>query len=79
MMKNQEGITFEAAMKRLEEIVRSLEEGNAPLTESLSSFEEGIRLVKFCNGTLDKAEQTVKILLEKEDGAVTENDFSVNA
>ncbi len=74
-----EELTFEAAMQRLEKIVKTLEEGNAPLSESLAAFEEGIGLVKFCNASLDSAEQKVKILLEKEDGSISEEPFTVKA
>ena len=42
-------MTFEAAMARLEEIVRALEGGSAGLDASLGLFEEGISLVKLCN------------------------------
>ena len=48
MENKKDTMTFETALKRLEEIVHLLEEGNAPLTESLSVFEEGIKLVKLC-------------------------------
>ena len=68
-------ITFEAAMTRLEEIVRALEGGNAPLDTSLALFEEGVSLVKFCNQKLDAAEQKVKILQRGEDGTLTETDM----
>ena len=68
-------ITFEAAMARLEEIVRALEGGNAPLDTSLALFEEGISLVKFCNQKLDAAEQKVKILQRGENGEMTETDM----
>ena len=68
-------ITFEAAMTRLEEIVRALEGGNAPLDTSLALFEEGASLVKFCNQKLDAAEQKVKILQRGEDGTLTETDM----
>lgn len=79
-MDNQkETMTFEAALKRLEEIVRLLEEGNAPLSDSLSVFEEGIKLVKFCNGQLDGAEQRVKLLLENPDGTVKAEDFKAES
>ncbi len=61
-MENKE-LTFEAALARLEEIVRALDGGSAPLDESLSLFEEGVRLVKLCSGKLDGAEQRVKILI----------------
>ena len=68
-------ITFEAAMTRLEEIVRALEGGNAPLDTSLALFEEGVSLVKYCNQKLDAAEQKVKILQRGEDGTLTETDM----
>ena len=68
-------ITFEAAMTRLEEIVRALEGGHAPLDTSLALFEEGVSLVKFCNQKLDAAEQKVKILQRGEDGTLTETDM----
>ena len=72
-MENME-MTFEAALIRLEEIVRLLESGNAPLDESLSLFEEAVGLVKLCNSKLDCAEQKVKILVNGENG-LTEKDF----
>ena len=62
-------------MTRLEEIVRALEGGNAPLDTSLALFEEGVSLVKFCNQKLDAAEQKVKILQRGEDGTLTETDM----
>lgn len=75
MTDMKENMTFEAALHRLEEIVHILEEGNAPLEDSLSVFEEGIRLVKFCNERLDTAEQKVKLLLVGDDGSVSAEDF----
>lgn len=75
-MKNTEGQTFEGAISRLEEIVRSLENGDAPLDSSIALFEEGISLVKFCNSKLDNAEQRVKILVKGADGTITEQDFA---
>ena len=74
-MKLDENMTFEAAMTRLEEIVRLLESGNAPLDVSLSLYEEGVALVRLCNTRLDKAEQRVKILSFSENGEVQENDM----
>lgn len=71
-----EKISFEAAMARLEEIVRMLESGNAPLDTSLSLFEEGVFLVKLCNSKLDNAEQKVKILTANADGTMVERDMN---
>jgi len=72
--KNKEP-AFEQALARLEEIVRALDGGEAPLDESLALFEEGVSLVKLCSEKLDKAEQTVKILVRGEDGKAAEADF----
>ncbi len=62
-MDNSKDIAFEAALARLEEIVRALDGGAAPLDESLALFEEGVSLVKLCSAKLDSAEQKVKILV----------------
>lgn len=67
--------TFEAALARLEEIVHTLDSGDAPLDESLALFEEGVSLVKLCSNKLDTAEQKVKILVRGDDGKVAEQDF----
>ena len=50
---------FEQSLERLEEIVRHLEKGDLPLSESLSLFEEGTRLLGNCNQMLEEAEQQV--------------------
>ena len=68
-------ITFEQALARLEEIVRMLESGSAPLDKSLEYFEEGVRLVKMCNVQLDNVEQRIKILSKNDSGEMTESDF----
>ncbi|NLK40237.1 MAG: exodeoxyribonuclease VII small subunit [Clostridiales bacterium] len=68
--------TFESAISRLEEIVRTMEGGDVPLDSSIALFEEGIALVKLCNSKLDHAEQRVKILVKGEDGTLTEEDFA---
>lgn len=68
-------MTFEAAMARLEEIVRALEGGSAGLDASLGLFEEAISLVKLCNAKLEGAEQKVKLLAAGGDGTLVEKDF----
>jgi len=73
--KKAEVLTFEEALARLEKIVRSLEEGNVPLDNSLALFEEGTKLVRFCSEKIDAAEQKVKILTEK-NGEMVEDDFN---
>ena len=69
-------LTFEKAMDRLEEIVTLLESGDSPLDKSLSLFEEGVKLVKLCNSQLEKAENSVKILINQ-DGELIEKNFDI--
>lgn len=67
--------TFESAMERLEDIVAGLEGGNLSLEESLAAFEEAVGLVRFCNETLEKAKQKVRILTEGDDGVMSDRPF----
>lgn len=73
--KDNKAVSFEEAAARLEEIVKALEGGSAPLDESLKLFEEGVRLVNACRKQLDSAEQKVKLLMENGNGDDDEKDF----
>ena len=55
-------LSFEEAMKRLEEIVSHLEKGDIPLEESIRLFEEGSGLLALCSSQLEEAEQKVMLL-----------------
>ena len=70
-----EEIKFEDALTRLEEIVEKLEEGDLPLEESLSVFEEGIKLSRVCAKLLNEAERKVEILTKGEDGQLIAEPF----
>ena len=59
---------FEEALKKLEKIVREMESGDLTLEKSLKSFEEGVRLSRFCAKKLDEAERRIDILLKNEEG-----------
>ncbi len=65
---------FEDSMIKLEEIVTELEKGNLNLDESVSKFEEGMKLSKKCNQMLNEAEKKITILLEN-DGELKEENF----
>lgn len=67
--------TFEEQITELEKIVNKLEGGNVSLDESLSLFEEGIKLTKSCQKLLDNAEKKVKVLMKNDDGDIVEEDF----
>jgi len=75
-MSSPQEMNFENAIARLEQIVRSLETGSAPLDDALTLFEEGVKLVKLCNDKLTHAESRIKLLTQTPSGA-TETDFPI--
>ena len=72
-------LSFEEAMKRLEEIVSHLEKGDIPLEDSLSLFEEGSQLLALCSCMLENAEQKVSLLKRNDDGSTEEVPFDEEA
>jgi len=72
---NKQNQSFEQNMQRLEQIVRALERGDAPLEESLKLFQEGTELVRICGGLLDHAELQVKKIMTAADGSPVEEAF----
>jgi exodeoxyribonuclease VII small subunit len=54
--------TFEACLCKLQEVVRSLEEGTLPLDASIAAFERGIFLLRRCYQSLEQAEQKIELL-----------------
>jgi exodeoxyribonuclease VII small subunit len=58
---------FEAAIAELEAIVKKLEEGDLSLEQSLSLYERGVTLSKFCHARLEDAERRIEILSERGD------------
>jgi exodeoxyribonuclease VII small subunit len=55
-------LSFEAALKRLESLIESMEDGEIPLAELVEKFEEGAKLLKSCQANLKQAELTIEKL-----------------
>lgn len=72
-MTKEKTIDFEKSLGKLNTLVEKMEQGNLPLETSLKHFEEGIGLIRRCQEALNKAEQKVKILTEKQSNDVLEN------
>lgn len=72
MSKKNHAINFEETLAELEALVEKMEDGELSLEESLQHFERGIALAGACREALAKAEQKVRILLEKEGKAALE-------
>ena len=75
MPPKKQNISFEQALARLDEIVRHLESGDMPLSDSLTLYEEGTSLIKVCSKLLDQAEQKVVKLKKGPDRNPIELEF----
>tara|TARA_Y100001960_G_scaffold319939_1_gene392007 strand:+ start:1000 stop:1257 length:258 start_codon:yes stop_codon:yes gene_type:complete len=56
---------FESALAELETIVKTLEDGQLTLEQSLENFERGVELSRYCHTRLEEAERRVEILTER--------------
>ncbi len=63
-------LTFEAALRQLEETVASLEAGNLTLEEALDLYETGQRLTQYCSLILESADLKLEQLTP--DGEIVE-------
>jgi exodeoxyribonuclease VII small subunit len=62
----KEKMTFEQALENLEKIVAQIESGQIGLEESITRYEEGIRLIQQCRAILDAAEKRIQLLAKGE-------------
>jgi exodeoxyribonuclease VII small subunit len=68
---------FEQALASLEALVEKMEEGDLSLEESLSAFEQGVKLTQECQRALGEAQQRVQVLMQQ-DGATRLVPFADN-
>ncbi|MBX9755603.1 MAG: exodeoxyribonuclease VII small subunit [Pseudomonas sp.] len=66
MARKKATADFEHSLADLQVLVERLENGELSLEDSLSSFEQGIRLTRECQAALAQAEQKVQLLLERD-------------
>jgi exodeoxyribonuclease VII small subunit len=66
--EQQGELSFEAALARLEEIVRTLEKGEAPLDRSIELYQEGDRLKRLCEERLKSAQARIEQIAFGSDG-----------
>lgn len=63
-------LTIEEAFERLDALAQKLESSQTSLEESFAVYQEGIKLLKYCNGKIDRVEK--KMLQIDEDGVISE-------
>lgn len=64
-------LSFEEALRELEEVVGALETGQVPLEQSITLLQRGMALADICDGTLARAEATLEQLIATADGELT--------
>ena len=75
-IQRSEEMPFEAAIARLEVIVKTMEGDSLSLDESLALYEEGVALTRRLNRELEEAEQRVQILQRTADGEIKPAPFA---
>ena len=58
----EQPLSFEQALKRLEDTVHALEDGQLGLDQALARYAEGVKLLRQCYDQLEKAERRIEIL-----------------
>lgn len=71
----EDDMTFEKAIRELENIVTSLENGDVALDQAIALFERGMELSRYCSQRLDEAEGKITMLM-KEQNAFKEVPFN---
>ena len=77
--KNMQNGDLESAMRRLDEVLKSLSVENVTLEKALTLYEEGVALVKECNARLESAQRKIELLKMNADGEVTAEPFDTSA
>ena len=70
-MENNEQLTFEESLVKLETIVKELENGTVPLDDAINKFNEAMILAKNCDEKLKNAEESINKILNN-DGTISE-------
>lgn len=65
---NIEALSFEDALRALEDVVRQLESGDVPLEDSITLYERGEELRKHCQKRLDAAQARIEKIVAGPDG-----------
>jgi exodeoxyribonuclease VII small subunit len=76
MVVKKKEISFEEALKKLEEISIKMGDTGLSLEESIKMFQEGMELSSFCNKKLEEAEKKINIVLNNQEGKLVEADFN---
>lgn len=77
VLPEEENVSFEAAMERLESIVSRLESGDVPLEQAIELFQQGMKLSHLCSRKLEQVERKIEMLVE-ENGSLAKKPFAAS-
>lgn len=60
-------VTIEEKMSRIDTIIQALEQEDTTLQDSMKYYKEGVKLLKECDGMLDKVEKEIEELTKEQD------------
>jgi len=61
-------LSFEEALKRIEQILKQLENKELDLEEAINLYEEGLKLIHFCEEKLKNARTRIEVILKDKEG-----------
>ena len=78
-MPRKKELSFEESLEKLEGIVKEMEGGDLTLKDLMSHYSEGVGLAKNCMRALERAEQTMDLLVKEEEatGKVEESKLDI--
>ncbi|WP_270837346.1 exodeoxyribonuclease VII small subunit [Mitsuokella multacida] len=78
-MPRKKELLFEESLEKLEGIVKEMEGGDLTLKDLMSHYSEGVGLAKNCMSALERAEQTMDLLVKEEEatGKVEESKLDI--
>ena len=71
--RSESELSFEEALKKLEDLVAKMESGDVPLAELVERYEEGNRMLALCSQRLRVAEQKIELIRNERKGVSFED------
>ncbi|WP_042223495.1 exodeoxyribonuclease VII small subunit [Oceanobacillus manasiensis] len=65
-MSDKQELSFEEAMKELENLVEKLEEGDVPLEKAITYYQDGMKLSKICNDKLKNVQEKMTTIMNEQ-------------
>ncbi len=79
MAASKKKVSFEEALKQLEQIAEQIEQGKIGLEESIARYEQGMELVRHCREILTHAEHRIQQIQARSDGPLEVKPFEASA